>query len=71
MRRRFSGRSGALVRKFQEMKRGDYLRVGIDRPEYIYTAACRVGFLVEVEKTEETATRDDGVQVPVFLVALK
>lgn len=63
------GRTGRLLHKFKEMKPGDQLRVGINKPGYVYSVANRLFLTVSIKKTTETAVRDDGVKVGVYLVS--
>lgn len=71
MRIRPLGRIGKLTIKFQSMKPGDQLRVGITDSRFVRIAGHRSGRIITVNSTEETTTRDDGLKVPVWLVTFQ
>ncbi len=71
MRNRSSGRVGRLFDRLKSVTRGEELKVGIRSSADIYSVAGRLGLLVNVMRTDETALRDDGVTVPVYLVSFR
>jgi hypothetical protein len=67
-----ASRACRLRNKLKSMNPGDQLRVGVSTPLLIHAAAGAVGVLLaSVSKTDEITTRDDGLEVPVYLVTFR
>jgi hypothetical protein len=61
-------RTRKLVDKFETMRSGDQILVGVAYPQMI---RCALKYLLKqalIMRTLDRATRDDGVSVPVYLV---
>jgi hypothetical protein len=64
-----NSRVNRLRQKFKEMKPGESLRVGVSDSNCIFEAAGSSGVLLGgIQKTNERVTRDDNLEVPVYLV---